>query len=119
MTKLEVGFLFHLPYRTQEGNTSSLMVVTGPNVSVNTILDLPFMEAMGMLLDLVDKVVDCKYLDCPPFPVDFCRTSNHVPVLDDPSNTPANPAPSHLQIIKEVENIEQYYNAKVPYWLPA
>ncbi len=71
------------------------------------------MEAMGMILDLVDKVVDCKYLDCPPFPVDFCWTSNHVPVLDDPSNTPANHAPSHLQIIKEVENIKQYYNAKV------
>jgi hypothetical protein len=89
------------------------MVATGPNVSVNTILGLPFMEATGMILDLVDKVVDCKYLDCPPFPVDFCRTSNHVPVLDNPSNTPANHAPSHLQIIKEVENIERYYNAKV------
>jgi hypothetical protein len=112
-TKLEVGFLFHLLYRTREGDTSSLMVATGPNVSVNTILGLPFMEATGMILDLVDKVVDCKYLNCPPFPVDFCRTSNHVPVLDDPSNTPANHAPSHLQIIKEVENIERYYNAKV------
>jgi hypothetical protein len=113
MTELKVGFLFHLPYRTREGDTSSLMVATGPNVSINTILGLPFMEATGMILDLVDKVVDCKYLDCPPFPVDFCRTSNHVPVLDDPSNTPANHAPSHLQIIKEVENIKQYYNAKV------
>jgi hypothetical protein len=81
------------------------MVVTGVNVSINTILGLLFMEATGMILDLVEKVVDCKYLNCPPFPVDFCRTSNHVPVLEDPSNTPANHAPSHLQIIKEVENI--------------
>jgi hypothetical protein len=112
-TELEVGFLFHLPYRTREGDTSSLMVATGPNVSVNTILGLPFMEATGMILDLVNKVMDCKYLDCPPFPVDFRRTSNHVPVLDDPSNTPANHAPSRLQIIKEVKNIERYYNAKV------
>ncbi len=112
-TKLEVGFLFHLPYRTWEGNTSSLMVATGPNISVNTILGLPFMEATGMILDLVDKVVDCRYFDCPPFPMDFCRTSNHMPVLDDLSNTPANHTPSHLQIIKEVENIEEYYNAKV------
>jgi hypothetical protein len=113
MTKLEVGFLFHLPYRTREGDTSSLLVATGSNVSVNTILGCPFMEATGMILDLVDRVVDCKYLDCPPFPVDFCQTSNHVPVLDEPSNTPANHALSHLQIIKEVENIKQYYNAKV------
>ncbi len=112
-TELEVGFLFHLPYQTREGYASSLMVATGPNVSVNTILGLPFMEATGMILDLVDKVVDCRYLDCPPFPVDFSRTSNHLPVLDYPSNAPANHTPSHLQIIKEVENIERYYNAKV------
>jgi hypothetical protein len=112
-TKLEVRFLFHLPYRTWEGDTSSLMVATGPNVSVNTILGLPFMKATGMILDLVDKVADCRYLDCPPFPVDFCRTSNHVPVLDDPSNPPDNHAPSHIQIINKVENIERYYGAKV------
>jgi hypothetical protein len=113
MTKLEVGFLFHLPYRTREGNTASLMVATGPNVSVNTIIGLPFMKAMGMILDLVDKVVDCRYLDCPPFPVNFCRTSNHVPVMDEPSDTPANHATSHLQIIKEFGNIKRYINTKV------
>jgi hypothetical protein len=112
-TELEVGFLFHLPYQTQEGDTSSLMVATGPNISVNTILGLLFMKAMGMVLDLVDEVADCRYLDCPPFPVDFCRTTNHVPVLDDPSMPRDNHAPSHLQIINEVENIKQYFNAKV------
>jgi hypothetical protein len=112
-TKLEVGFLFHLPYRTREGNTASLMVAAGPNVSVNTIIGLPFMKVTGMILDLVDEVVDCRYLDCPPFPVDFCRTSNHVPVMDEPSDTPANHAMSHLQIIREVENNECYINAKV------
>jgi hypothetical protein len=82
-TELKVGFLFHLPYRTREGDTTLLMVEKGPNVLVNTIIGLPFMKAMGMIMDLVDKVVECKYLDCPPFPVDFCRTSNHVPVMDD------------------------------------
>jgi hypothetical protein len=112
-TELEVGFLFHLPYRTWEGDTASLMVATGPNVSVNTIIGLQFMKAMGMILDLVNKVMDCRYLDCSPFPVDFCRTSNHVPVMDEPSDTPANHAMSHLQIIKEVENIEHYINTKV------
>ncbi len=112
-TELEAGFLFHLPYWTWEGDTSSLMVATGPNVSVNTILGLPFMKATGMVLDLVDEVTDCRYFDCPPFPVDFCWTTNHVPVLDDPSMPLDNHAPSHLQIIKEVENIKQYFNAKV------
>jgi hypothetical protein len=112
-TELEVGFLFHLPYQTREGNTSSLMVATGPNVSVNNILGLPFMKATGMILDLVDEVADCRYFDCPPFPVDFFRISNHVPVLDNPSNPPDNHAPSHIQIINKVENIERYYDAKV------
>ncbi len=112
-TKLEVGFLFHLLYRTREGDTASLMVATGPNISVNTIIGLPFMKAMGMILDLVDEVVDCRYLDCPPFPVDFRRTSNHMPVMDKPSDTPANHATLHLQIIQEVENIERYIDAKV------
>jgi hypothetical protein len=112
-TELEVGFLFHLLYRTWEGNTASLMVAMGPNVSVNTIIGLPFMKAMGMILDLVDEVVDCRNLDCPPFPIDFRRTSNHVPVMDEPSDTPANHATSHLQIIQEVENIKRYIDAKV------
>jgi hypothetical protein len=40
-TKLEVGFQFHLPYKTKECDESSLMIVTGPNVSINTILGCP------------------------------------------------------------------------------
>ena len=110
--ELGVGFLFHLPYRTKEGDTALLMVATGPNVSVNTIIGLPFMKASGMILDLVNEVVECKYLDCPPFPVDFCRTSNHVPVLDD-GGTPIHHATSYVQLINEICNLERYYEAKV------
>ena len=87
------------------------MVATGPNVSVNTIIGLPFMKATGMIMDLVDEVVECKYLDCPPFPVDFRRTSNHVPVMDD-GGTPIHHA-SSLQLIDEIINLERYYDAKV------
>jgi hypothetical protein len=89
------------------------MIATGPNVSINTIIGLPFMKVTGMVLNLVDKVVDCKYLDCPLFPVDFCRTSNHVPVMDNLSSTPANHAASYIQMIQEVENLKRYYEAKV------
>ena len=111
-TELEVGFLFHLPYRTREGDSASLMVATGPNVSVNTIIGLPFTKATGMIMDLVDEVVECKYLDCPPFPVDFRRTTNHVPVMDD-NSAPIHHTSAVRQLIEEVENIERYYNAKV------
>ncbi len=70
-TKMEVGFLFHLPYRTGEGDSASLMIATCQNVSINIIIGLPLMKVMGMIFDLIDKVVECKYLDCPPFLVDF------------------------------------------------
>jgi hypothetical protein len=70
-TKLEVCFQFHLPYKTREGNDALFMIATGPHVSLNTILGLLFVLAMGAILDFVDMVVECKYLDCPPFPIDF------------------------------------------------
>ena len=70
-TELEVCFQFHLPYKTRESDDSSFMIATGPHVSVNTILGLPFVLATGAILDFVDMVVECKYLDCPPFPIDF------------------------------------------------
>ena len=110
--ELEVGFLFHLPYWTREGNSALLMAATGPNVSVSTIIGLPFMKTMGMIMDLVDKVVECKYLNCLPFPVDFLRTSNHVPVMDK-GGTPIHHASSYIQLIDKINNLECYYDAKV------
>ena len=82
-TNLDVGFQFRLPYKTKAGDDSSLMITTGPNVSINTIIELPFMQGTGMILDLVDNLAECKHLDCPPFPIEFRRTSNHVPVSND------------------------------------
>jgi hypothetical protein len=70
-TELEVCFQFHPPYKTKEGNGASFMIATGPHVSVNTILGFPFQLATGAIVDFVDMVVECKHLDCPPFPIDF------------------------------------------------
>jgi hypothetical protein len=84
-TELEVSFLFCFPYKTSDGNDSSFMVATGPNVSVNTIIGLPFIKGVGMIIDTVDDVAECKYLDCPPFLIDYRCTSNQVPVMDEPS----------------------------------
>ena len=70
-TELEVGWKFHLPYWTTGGDVASFAIATGPNVSVNTILGLPFMVATGMVIDLVDNVAECKHLDCSPFTIDF------------------------------------------------
>ena len=112
-TELEVGFLFRLPYKTSDGDDSSFMVATGPNVSVNMIIGLPFIKGVGMIIDTVDDVAECKYLECPPFPIDYRRTSNQVPVMDEPS-TPVNHVHAYLhETICEIENLGQYYDAKV------
>ena len=70
-TNLEVSSHFHLPYKTKEGDDSSLMIAAGPNFSLNTIIGLPFMQGTGMILDLVDNLVECKHLDCPLFSIEF------------------------------------------------
>ncbi len=108
--ELEVGFQFHLLYRTSGSNSSSLLIATGPNVLVNTIIGLPFIKATGMILDFVDDVAECKHLDCPPFPIDVRRTSNHVTVAE----VPAHHLGTHeTSILKELLNLEHWYNAKV------
>jgi hypothetical protein len=70
-TELEVGFQFHLPYKTTAGEDALLLIAIGPHVSVNTILGLPFMQGTGMILNLVNNLAEFKYLDCPAFPIDF------------------------------------------------
>ena len=69
--ELEVGWQFHLPYKMKEGDVASFAIATGPHVSVNTILGLPFQVATGMVIDLVDNVVECKSLYFPPFTINF------------------------------------------------
>ena len=110
-TKLAVGFQFHLPYKTTTEEDALLLIATGPHVSVNTILGLPFMQGTGMILDLVNNLADCKYLNCPAFLIDFRRTPNHVPVTDEPS-TPVQFA-KLATIIQQIIHLERYYEAKV------
>jgi hypothetical protein len=110
-TKLEVGFQFHLPYKTKHGGDASFVIATGPHVSVNTILGLPFMVATGMIIDFVDNVAGCRYLDCPPFPINSQRTLNHVPVTDKPDASVN--ISQYNDIIHEMENLKRYYDAKV------
>ncbi len=70
-TNLEVGWEFYLPYKTTSGEDAMFAVVTGLHVAFNTILGIPFQKATGAIIDLVDDRVECKYLDCPPFTIDF------------------------------------------------
>ena len=41
-TDLTVGFQFHLPYLTRDGQAMSILIAIGPHITVNTIVGLPF-----------------------------------------------------------------------------
>jgi hypothetical protein len=72
-TQSEVGYQLHHPYKTKECGQSSLVIGTGSNVSVNTILGLPFMLGTGMILNLVNNLAEYKHLDYPPLPIDYIK----------------------------------------------
>jgi hypothetical protein len=89
-------------------------VATGHHVAVNTILGLPFQKATGTIIDVVDNRVEFKRLDCPPFEVEFRRTSNHVPIMDEPSaQAQVQLSNNYSRVIKDIENLEQFYDARV------
>jgi hypothetical protein len=67
---LTVGFQFHLPFLTRDGQATSILIATGPQVTVNTIVGLPFIQAIRMIIDLSDNVADMRALDASPFPLE-------------------------------------------------
>jgi hypothetical protein len=83
-TDLHVAFQFHLlPYFTKDGSATSFVVATGPQVSVNMVLGLPLITATSMIVNFDDDVVQAKYLNYPPFKIEFCRTTKTIPVPQD------------------------------------
>ena len=89
-------------------------VATGLHVAVDTILGIPFQKHTGAIIDLLNNRVECKYLNCPLFTIDFQQMSNHVPVMDEPSaQTQVHFSTNYSRVIKDIENLEQFYDAKV------
>jgi hypothetical protein len=54
----------------------------GLHVMVNLIVGLPFIQAMGMILDVTDHVAELMTLDAPPFPIEYRCATVHVPIVD-------------------------------------
>jgi hypothetical protein len=73
-TKLNVGFQFHMPCLTHEGTPTALSIATRPNVTINTILGLPFIHQTKMIINAFDQVADLRALDTPPFDINSWRT---------------------------------------------
>jgi hypothetical protein len=81
-TKLMVGFQFHSPHLTKEGDPTSILIATGPHVTVNMIVGIPFIQATRAIIDLLDNVAELRALNAPPFPLEFRRAMVHVPVME-------------------------------------
>jgi hypothetical protein len=107
-TDLTVAFQFHMPYLTCKGHPTTLLVACRPNVMVNTILGLPFIQATKMVLDAANQVAKLRALDTPPFALDLRRGMCTLPPVSDP---PDNDTATHYtDIIKEVNRIEAMYS---------
>ena len=112
-TDLTVGFQFHLPYLTREGTPTSLVVATGPDVTVNAILGLPFITQTKMVIDTADQVAELRAFDTPPFPIDFRRAMCAIPVIDEAAAAAAAAnAALHADVVAEIEAIEAHIYKK-------
>jgi hypothetical protein len=111
-TDLTVALSFHLPYFMRKGALTTFLVAVGPNVTVNTMLSLPFIQQTKMIIDAADQVAELRSLDAPPFPIDFCRAQCGVPTISAPKD-PVN-ASHFTDIIQEIANIESLYSASKP-----
>ncbi len=109
-TDLTVGFQFHLPYLTREGTPTSLVVATGPGVTVNAILGLPFITKTKMVINTADQVAEMCAFDTPPFPIDFRRAMCAIPVIDEAAAA-ANAA-LHAVVVADIEAIKAHIYRK-------
>ena len=110
-TKLSVGFQFHLPYLTREGEPTSILIATGPHVTVNLIVGLPFIQATRGIIDFSDNVADLRALDAPPFPIEYRRATVHVPVMERGDEYPVHLAEAYGDVIKVVNALERDFGA--------
>jgi hypothetical protein len=107
-----VGFQFHLPYLTKEGDPMSIFIATGPHVTVNMIVGLPFIQPMRAVIDLSDNVAELCALDAPPFPLEYRRARVHVPAaIGEGKEQPVHMANAHLDMINEINALERYFTS--------
>ena len=110
-TELTVGFEFHLPWKTKDGHSTSLLIATGKHVTVNVILGLPFIQATGMVIDAADSVAELRALDSPPLPIEFRRAALHVPHLGESDSATVSHA--HAAVVRDIEKLEEWMNTDV------
>ncbi len=106
-TKLTVDIQFHLPYLTRSGQPTSILIATGPHVMVNLIVGLPYIQAIGMILDMMDHIAELKTLDAPSFPIEYRCAMVHVPIMDE-SKIRVSIA-DYQPVVKLIEDLECHF----------
>ncbi len=106
---MTVGFQFHLPYLTKEGDPTSILIATGPHVTVNIIVGLPFIQATCAIIDLLDNVAELRALEAPPFPLEFRRATVHVPVMEGGDEQPIHLTNAAADVISEINALKRYF----------
>jgi hypothetical protein len=111
-TELTVGFQFHLPYLTKEGDPTSILIATGPHVTVNMIVGLPCIQATRDMIDLADNVAELRALNAPPFPLEYRRATVHVPAaIGEGDKQPVHLASAHVNMINKINALERYFTS--------
>jgi hypothetical protein len=108
-TELTVGFQFHIPYLTKEGDPTSILIATGPHVTINMIVRLPFIQATRAIINLSDNVAELRALDAPPFPLEFRHATVHVPVMEGGDEQPVHFTNAAADVILEINALERYF----------
>jgi hypothetical protein len=110
--ELTVGFQFHLPYLSKEGNPTNILIATGPHITVNMIVGLPFIQAMRAMTNLADNVADLRALDAPSSPLEYQCTTVHVPTaIGEGNKHPVHMTGKYADIISEINTLERYFTS--------
>jgi hypothetical protein len=76
---LQAVIIYILPYLTVDGYQTTIAFALGKEVSVNSIIGMPFIRSAKLSLDMNDEVIQSGVLATEPFPVTFKRTTNSLP----------------------------------------
>jgi hypothetical protein len=88
----------------------SILIATGPHVTVNTIAGLPFIQATQTIINLSDNNADLCAINAPPFPIEYRHAMVHVPVIEEGADHPVHLTTSHQTLIQMIEHVKVYFS---------
>ncbi len=93
------------------GSQTSLLITMGPHVTVNTIVGLPSIQATQAIIDLSDNVAGLQTIHAPPFPIEYCRTTVHIPTIEDGVDCPVHLTLADKTLIETIEHLAAYFSS--------